>query len=43
VLKHVAVVFQSQARQADSVARYGGDEFIIVAPQSTLGGAVQAA
>jgi diguanylate cyclase (GGDEF)-like protein len=43
VLEHVASVIAAQARQADSVGRYGGDEFIIVAPQSTLGGAAQAA
>jgi diguanylate cyclase (GGDEF)-like protein len=43
VLEHVAAVIAAQARQADSVGRYGGDEFIIVAPQSTLAGAVQAA
>jgi diguanylate cyclase (GGDEF)-like protein len=43
VLEHVASVIAAQARQADTVGRYGGDEFIIVAPQSTLAGAVQAA
>jgi diguanylate cyclase (GGDEF)-like protein len=43
VLEHVASVIAAQARQADSVGRYGGDEFIIVAPQSTLAGAAQAA
>lgn len=43
VLRHVAAVIAAQARQADSVGRYGGDEFIIVAPQSTLAGAAQAA
>ncbi len=43
VLEHVAAVIAAQARQADSVGRYGGDEFIVVAPQSTLAGAVQAA
>ncbi len=43
VLQHVASVIEGQARQADSVGRYGGDEFIIVAPQSTLAGAAQAA
>ena len=42
VLEHVAAVIAAQARQADSVGRYGGDEFIIVAPQSTLAGAAQA-
>jgi diguanylate cyclase (GGDEF)-like protein len=36
-------VIAAQARQADSVGRYGGDEFIIVAPQSTLAGAAHAA
>ena len=43
VLEHVAAVIAAQARQADSVGRYGGDEFIIVAPQSALAGAAQAA
>jgi diguanylate cyclase (GGDEF)-like protein len=43
VLEHAAAVIAAQARQADSVGRYGGDEFIIVAPQSTLAGALQAA
>jgi diguanylate cyclase (GGDEF)-like protein len=43
VLEHVAAVIAAQARQADSVGRYGGDEFIIVAPQSGLAGAAQAA
>jgi diguanylate cyclase (GGDEF)-like protein len=43
VLEHAAAVIAAQARQADSVGRYGGDEFIIVAPQSTLAGAAQAA
>ena len=43
VLEHVAAVIAAQARQADSVGRYGGDEFIIVAPQSAMAGAAQAA
>ncbi len=43
VLEHVAAVIAAQARQADSVGRYGGDEFIILAPQSSLAGAAQAA
>jgi diguanylate cyclase (GGDEF)-like protein len=43
VLAHVASVIESQARQADSVGRYGGEEFLIVAPQSDLDGALQAA
>ena len=43
VLEHVSAVIAAQARQADSVGRYGGDEFIVVAPQSTLAGAAQAA
>ncbi len=43
VLEHVASVIAAQARQADSVGRYGGDEFIVVAPRSSLSGAAQAA
>ena len=43
VLEHVAAVIAAQARQADIVGRYGGDEFIIVAPQSAMAGAAQAA
>jgi diguanylate cyclase (GGDEF)-like protein len=43
VLEHVAAVIAAQARQADSVGRYGGDEFVVVAPLSSLAGATQAA
>jgi two-component system cell cycle response regulator len=43
VLVHVASVIEGQARQADSVGRYGGEEFLIIAPQSDLEGALQAA
>ena len=43
VLVHIASVIEAQARQADSVGRYGGEEFIVVAPQSDLSGALQAA
>jgi diguanylate cyclase (GGDEF)-like protein len=43
VLVHVASVIEGQARQADSVGRYGGEEFMIVAPGSDLEGACQAA
>jgi diguanylate cyclase (GGDEF)-like protein len=34
VLKRVAAILQSSVREVDSVARYGGDEFVVVMPQT---------
>lgn len=35
VLKHIAVLLQSTTRKVDIVARFGGDEFFILMPEST--------
>jgi diguanylate cyclase (GGDEF)-like protein len=34
ILKNVANIFQSSVRKPDFVARYGGDEFVIVMPET---------
>jgi diguanylate cyclase (GGDEF)-like protein len=39
VLQHVIAVARSALRQSDWMARYGGDEFVIVLPETTLLGA----
>lgn len=39
-LRHVAQVIVSNVRLADTVARYGGDEFIVLAPQTCADKAV---
>jgi diguanylate cyclase (GGDEF)-like protein len=39
VLKLLAAVFAEQMREEDSVARFGGEEFLLVLPGTSLGGA----
>ena len=41
VLKKVAEVLKKRARVSDVVGRYGGDEFVILLPETSVDGAVQ--
>lgn len=43
VLKHVAKTMMNSVRDTDIVTRYGGEEFIILAPNTTLESAVKIA
>uniref|UniRef100_UPI003F49B406 GGDEF domain-containing protein n=1 Tax=Cupriavidus yeoncheonensis TaxID=1462994 RepID=UPI003F49B406 len=41
VLEHISAVLQAMTRRhVDSVVRYGGEEFLLVLPQTSLGGAL---
>lgn len=41
ILKEVASVIKGTIRKSDFLARYGGDEFVIILPQTDLAGAFQ--
>jgi diguanylate cyclase (GGDEF)-like protein len=43
LLREVARLLQASARQGDTVARWGGEEFVAVLPETDLQGAVQLA
>jgi diguanylate cyclase (GGDEF)-like protein len=43
VLKLLALRLKESLRESDIAARYGGDEFVVVLPSTTLGGAVRLA
>jgi diguanylate cyclase (GGDEF)-like protein len=43
VLKHTAAIVAEQIRDPDTLFRWGGEEFLILAPHTSLGGAVHLA
>lgn len=40
VLKETAIIFQKLCRESDVVSRYGGEEFLLVLPNTSLNGAL---
>ncbi len=42
-LKKVAQILQASCRASDMVARYGGDEYVVLLPETAAGGAMQVA
>lgn len=43
VLRQLARILQENTRKGDIVARFGGEEFVVILPESTLAGAVEKA
>lgn len=43
LLREVAALLEASARQGDTVARWGGEEFVVVLPETSLEGAAQLA
>ncbi|HXC62035.1 MAG TPA: GGDEF domain-containing protein [Nitrospiria bacterium] len=43
VLRHVAAVLKAETRQTDVVARYGGDEFVVILPNAEKADALRMA
>ncbi|MGB7212339.1 MAG: diguanylate cyclase [Gemmatimonadales bacterium] len=43
VLRQLARVLEQNTRNGDTVARFGGEEFVVILPESTVAGAVQKA
>jgi len=43
VLKHFAAILEKNVRETDSAARWGGEEFIVLLPQTTVHGAASVA
>jgi diguanylate cyclase (GGDEF)-like protein len=41
VLKRIAQIFLEHCRSMDVIARFGGEEFVLVLPETTLEGAIQ--
>ena len=42
VLKHISQIFMSSLRKQDSVSRWGGEEFLLLLPETDINGAVTA-